>query len=274
MFNNLKIGVRLGIGFALTLALLLMIAALSYTNLKNLDNEIEDMVLDKFPKTVQANSIIESINAIAQQLRNAYIYSGDEQKRSLDAIGPERQKIIENLGKLEKSITSDKGKEILARVRAARAAYITDQDKFLALLKDNKREEIVTHMQTGLHASQTAYLKAVNDLIDFQTDLMSKSGKEAEQNANRAVFLVLLVSGIAVILGIGFAWFVTRSITRPIGEALNVTRRLSEGDLTLKIEDAGKDEIGQMLAAQQALIAKLSQVIGEVKTASDALSNA
>jgi len=77
MFNNLKIGVRLGIGFALTLALLLMIAALSYTNLKNLDNEIEDMVLDKFPKTVQANSIIESINAIAQQLRNAYIYSGD-----------------------------------------------------------------------------------------------------------------------------------------------------------------------------------------------------
>jgi methyl-accepting chemotaxis protein len=73
------------------------------------------MIEDKFPKTVQANNIIDAINSIARLLRNAYIYSGEEQKKALDAVGPQRQIITENLDKLEKTITSDKGKELLAK---------------------------------------------------------------------------------------------------------------------------------------------------------------
>jgi methyl-accepting chemotaxis protein len=59
-----------------------------------------------------------------------------------------------------------------------------------------------------------------------------------------------------------------------VSEALNVTQRLADGDLTVRIDDVSKDEIGQMLAAQQNLIAKLNQIIGEVKGAADALANA
>ena len=42
----------------------------------------------------------------------------------------------------------------------------------------------------------------------------------------------------------------------------------------MTIDDISKDEIGQMLSAQQGLIAKLNQIIGEVVSAADALSNA
>jgi methyl-accepting chemotaxis protein len=70
------------------------------------------------------------------------------------------------------------------------------------------------------------------------------------------------------------AWFVTRGITRPVTEALDVTQRMADGDLTIRIDSAGKDEIGQMLAAQQNLIARLNQIIGDVKGAADNLSNA
>ncbi len=119
MLNNLKIGLRLGIGFAITLVLLITIATVSYIRVGTLNTEIEGMIDDKFPKTVQANNVIDAINSIARLLRNAYIYTGDEQKKALDAIGPQRQIITENLDKLEKTITSDKGKEILGRVKAA-----------------------------------------------------------------------------------------------------------------------------------------------------------
>ena len=68
MFNNLKLGVRLGIGFAITLALLLVIAITSYTRLGALNDEIENMVNDKFPKTVISNDVIDAINTIARQL--------------------------------------------------------------------------------------------------------------------------------------------------------------------------------------------------------------
>ena len=42
----------------------------------------------------------------------------------------------------------------------------------------------------------------------------------------------------------------------------------------MTIADVSKDEIGQMLSAQQGLIGKLNQIIGEVKGAADALANA
>ena len=146
MLKNLRIGLRLGIGFGVTLLLLISISVIGVMRISALNDEINTLVQNQFPKTVQANAITESIHNIARHMRNAYIYSGAEQQKSLDAIAPERAVITENVGKLEKSITSDKGKELLEKLRTARAAYVVEQDKFLDLLKANKRDEIVVLM--------------------------------------------------------------------------------------------------------------------------------
>ena len=70
MFKNLKIGVRLGLGFGLVVLLLVVISTLGYTRLVMLNGEIDEMVNDKFVKTVQANDIIEAydVQKIAQEL--------------------------------------------------------------------------------------------------------------------------------------------------------------------------------------------------------------
>jgi methyl-accepting chemotaxis protein len=274
MLNNLKIGVRLGIGFAVTLALLITIAVVSYTRLAALNDNIELMVNDRFPKTVQANDMIDAVNNIARLLRNAYIYSGAEQQKALDGIAPQRKVISENLEKLEKTIKSDKGREILKQIGTARAAYVASQDKFLEFLKADKKAEIVALMQGDLRKTQADYMASINALIKFQTDAMNKAGKDADEMVAATEQLIVILGVIASLLTAVFGWFITRSITRPVNEALAVTQRLAEGDLTVTITDVSKDEIGQMLSAQQGLIGKLNQIIGEVKGAADALANA
>ena len=274
MFKNLKIGVRLGIGFALVAILLLVISTVSYLRVRQINTEIEDMVNDKFPKTVQANDIINAIDIVARQLRNGYIYSGEEQKKALDQIAEQRKSISENLEKLEKTIHSDKGKELLKTIESARAAYVGDQEKFLALLKDNKRDEIVVLMQQGLRKTQSDYLKAVNNLIDFQTELMQQSGKHADELANQTENLILSLSAAALLIAVVFAWFVTVSITRPVSQAADVAKELSEGNLTVTIDVDAKDETGMLLSSMSDMVGKLAHIIGEVNTASSALNNA
>ncbi|MCF8174091.1 MAG: HAMP domain-containing protein [Burkholderiaceae bacterium] len=129
-------------------------------------------------------------------------------------------------------------------------------------------------MQNSLRQTQTDYIASVVELIEFQTELMSEEGKAAADMATATERLIVILALIAALLTVLFGWFITRSITKPVSEALAVTRRLAEGDLTVTIDDASKDEIGQMLSAQQVLIAKLNQIIGEVKSAASALSNA
>jgi methyl-accepting chemotaxis protein len=274
MFNNLKIGVRLGIGFAVTLALLITIAVISYTRLAALNGEINGLVKEDFPKTVQANDMIDAINTIARRLRNAYIFTGAESQKEIDAIPEQRKIITDRIEKLEKTITSEKGKEVLKRLTTARPLYVAQQDRFLELLKAEKRADIVVLMQGELRKTQTEYVDAINKLVDFQTERVEIAGKEADEMATAAERLIIILGVIAVLLTALFGWFVTRSITKPVGEALQVTQRLADGDLTVQIEDISKDEIGQMLGAQQGLIFKLNQIIGEVKGAADALSNA
>ena len=58
MLNNLKIGIRLGIGFATTLLLLIAIAVVGVTRISVLNAEVEGLVNDKFPKTILALSLI------------------------------------------------------------------------------------------------------------------------------------------------------------------------------------------------------------------------
>ena len=275
MFKNLKIGVRLGIGFGFVLILLSIISALAYTRLSMLNAEIDNMVKDKFVKTVQANDIIDAIQAIGRFQRNALLVKGDaEIIKELDRVPGDRKKIGDALEKLTATIHSDDGKAVLKRMMESRGAYVPLQEKFDQLLRSGKRDEATEVLMGDLRKVFNEYLKNVNDLIDFQTKLMEKTGKEADIAADNAKNLILILAVSSLILAIGFAWWVTASITRPVNEALNAANRLAEGDLTVKLEADSKDEVGLLMTAMQNMIGKLTQIIGEVRTAADNLTNA
>ncbi|AXS79356.1 methyl-accepting chemotaxis protein [Dechloromonas sp. HYN0024] len=275
MFKNLKIGVRLAIGFGFVLALLTAIATISYTRLGALNESVNDMVSDKFPKTVIANDIIGHINTVARALRNAALLKNpDDIAKELERIADSRKKVGEGFAKLDKSITSDDGKKALAKAIEARQAYLVDQTRFLELLNGGKRDDAVEILVTKLRKSQGAYIAAVSDLITFQSALMEKGGKAAEDMATSAKQLMLAMAASAIIIALLFAWWVTISITRPINEAVKAATALSEGDLTVKLESDSKDEVGHLMNAMQNMIGKLTQIIGEVRTAADNLTNA
>lgn len=99
-------------------------------------------------------------------------------------------------------------------------------------------------------------------------------GPRIQASNESAVIFVIIVSVIAAIVGIFLAFIITRAITRPIGEAVGVANQLAEGDLTAKIEASGKDETAQLLTAMKNMVAKLSQIIGEVRGAANNLSSA
>lgn len=213
MLSNLKIGVRLGIGFAATLTLLIVIAFISVSRINTLNTDIQMMTEDRFPKTVQANNIIRAINVIARSLRNAYILPGAEQQKAIEAIGPQRKIITENIEKLEATVRSEQGKRLLAKIKEARVAYVAQQDKFLDLLKADKRAEIQSLLTGDLRTTQTAYIAAIDDLITFQREAMEKAGANAKQTAAETISLLQMLGVAAAILTILFGWFITRSVT-------------------------------------------------------------
>lgn len=274
MFKNLRIGTRLAGGFGLVVLLLVAVAGLGISRMSHLNSEIELLVNDRFPKTVWANDIIDSVNTIARAMRNALLVKPEDAVKELDRIPEQRKMIAERLEKLEATIHSEKGIEKLKKVKEARAVYVAEQDKFLELIKSGKRQEAIDFLLTTVRKDQASYIQTVNDLIVFQSELMSQSGKDAMESYENARTLMLILAAVAALLAVAIGFMVTRSITVPLNEAVGVANKLAEGDLTTKVEANSKDETGMLLSAMKNMVEKLSEIIGDVRGAADNLSSA
>jgi methyl-accepting chemotaxis protein len=98
VFKNLGIGTRLGVGFAIVLLLMVVQAVISYSRMATLQYEIDDMVRDKFPKTVWANDIVDNVNVIARALRNVLLLKNPEAaSKELDRVIEARRNVNERL---------------------------------------------------------------------------------------------------------------------------------------------------------------------------------
>ena len=275
MFKNMKIGMRLGLGFGLVVLLMVVIALIGITRLGNLNSSIDDLVGDKYPKTVLANGIASQVNVIARSIRDMLLLKDaaeieTQHNRILDA----RKQINENVAKLEATTKSEKGTALMKAIADARPTFIASQDDFFKLISAGRHDDAATLALGRLSKEQSGYFEAVKNLIDFQQQLMDDSGKQAGDNYAAARTLMVLLAAIAFLLAAGIAFWVTRSITKPINEAVVVANALAEGDLTAKIEVNSTDETGMLLAAMQNMVGKLSQIITEVRGAADNLSSA
>ena len=97
---------------------------------------------------------------------------------------------------------------------------------------------------------------------------------DVDAEFRKIALIIAAVIGGAMVLLLAFAVLITRSITRPIGKAVEAAERLADGDLTVKIKSDSKDEVGMLMNAMQNMIGTLTQIIGEVRTAADNLTNA
>jgi methyl-accepting chemotaxis protein len=275
MFSNMKIGVRLGLGFGLVAILMMVIAVIGITRLASLNENMGRMTNDRYPKTVLVHDIIDNVNVIAQAIRNILLV-GDpaEVRKEQGRVEEARKVIVERFASLQETVHSEEGKKVLAEAMAARAKYVSAQDTLIKLLNEERRDEAKAYLLTEVHHVQHAYFAALSGLIGFQGAQMEKAAKEAAEQYDAARLLILALGGFALLVAAAVGFWVTRSITGPINQAVGVANALAEGDLSAKIEVTGKDETGMLLAAMQTMVGKLSQIISEVRGASDNLSSA
>jgi methyl-accepting chemotaxis protein len=278
MFTNMKLGVRLGLGFAVVLLLMLVLAVVSYTRFSALNTAVETVVDDYFPKTVMANEAVDQINITARAIRNAMLVkTPEEAQKELDRLMDARKKTGEIFDKLDKLITSPEGRKVFDKVTETRRIAVADQNQVLELFKAGKRDEAIEVLVNKVRVSQGAYLKAVDDLIVFQSDLMTKAGAEADDLAEGGQRLILILGGVAALLGVLIAWLIIRSVLKQLGGepdyARDMVTRIAEGDLTVKIETQAKDNSSLLFAMKQ-MTERLTQVVTDVNGGAQALASA
>ena len=274
MLINLSIRTRLLAGFGIVMFLSALLAFIALFSIRTINGDIDRIVNDRWPKTVQANNIIDNINVIARALRNAIILEDDQLvQQELDRI-PEAIRIVtDNIDKLEKTVSSDKGKQLLNELKGKRVAYRDDLTKAMQLIKEGKKKEAGLYLVHTLRKTQSAYFVATAELIKYQSQLMDESGKDAASKARQAQKLILALILLAMVFSVGVSLFVVRSISGALSEGVDVANRLATGDLTASVTIRSTDEIGTLMTAMDNMVKSLRLLIGKIKYAADNMAS-
>ena len=273
--KNLNIGSRLGVGFAVVL---LLLAALTITALvrmqtaSDLTYRLINTSIKNQRMVAEWSKIIElnSVRGVASfEIPDPVVRAKIEQDLKVDA---ERSSKLQD--DIIASLRNPAVIEQFKVVRKVRTDYVTTRARAFKMKADGDVAGAKEVFDKEVTPITTAYLAEVKHFAGMQIKAADGVGASIiEAYSSTRIFLITM-GVLAVLMGIGFAWWITRSITGPIRDAVKVAETVAAGDLSSVITVQGRDETGQLMHALKTMNDSLVGIVGQVRSGTDTIATA
>ncbi|MGX4640453.1 methyl-accepting chemotaxis protein [Massilia sp. SYSU DXS3249] len=274
-FNHLNIGKRLAIGFALTLATAILIAAVGIARVNSGAASTAQVLAEPLAKERMITEWYMQIFAAVR--RTAAIV-----KSSDDALGPYFKDDAAQTGKrsselmkqIEPLITAGEEKALFDRITEQRKAYSSARDEAVKAKAEGNQELATRILDERFTPSAKAYQELVQQLVAMQHASIAATARAMGEQADDSETLIGTLALFSVLLGALSSWLLTRGIVRPIREAVQLAETVASGDLTRRIDATSRDETGALLRALRHMNDSLVRIVTEVRGGTDTIAGA
>ncbi|MDN2701970.1 methyl-accepting chemotaxis protein [Janthinobacterium sp. SUN100] len=273
--KNLKIGVRLGGGFAAVLFLLTSLTVVGIVQMQSASKETDALVNVKVRNERLIAEWTKVIEVNAARTAAAWKVSDPEHQKQFEqemAVSSARATEIQNdIGKSE--LNTDE-QALYQEVLSTRKAY-TEVRKNVFKAKNAGDLELGKRLYEGdMAVKRDIYLASLKKLELLEAKLLDETAAQIRSRYENGRMLLISLGVVAILLGIACAYWITRSITRPITRAVEVAEAVSAGDLTSHIVVESRDETGQLMHALKNMNDKLVSIVGQVRAGTESISTA
>ncbi len=269
MLGNMKIGIRLGLGFGLVLLLLIVLGLMGISGMGKINASLERIIKVNYTKIKLANDVNTKVSTLVEDIELMLVRDEAgrvESKQNIDKLRVEYKELMDKLEKLE---ATDKGKQLIEAAKTSLANARKANNEVIELSLANKTAEAATLFNKEAFPLDVKIKEAFKTIVQYQEERMDFRHGEAIKQFNSSQITSYAIIGGAVFIGILISFFITRSITRPLSEGVAVANALAAGDLTVSVESKSSDETGQLMAAIRNMVDKLRSVVGDVMSAAD-----
>jgi methyl-accepting chemotaxis protein len=226
----------------------------------------EEVINDRVPKVASINEIKADVTLIADALRNMIIMSDTADiKKEAARIEVARKQIGERFTKLDAQLTNADARTLLNTVSQTRTAYEPLQAETMELAIGGQTFEAKAFLLDKVRPAQKTYFDALDGLLKYQNGQMQQSASATHEATSGMVYVIGLTVVVALAVGVLMALWIVRSITGPINLAVDVSRAVAAGDLSVQFDTSGKNEISQLLLALKDMQTGLISVVAEVR---------
>ena len=291
--SQLKIAQRLGLGFGSVMVLLVALTGVALDSLNGAKADMAAAVTlerraamtDEWVASTRLN-----INRVMALAKSGNLPAVEAYFKPQIAETTER---INGLQKaLEAEIESERGKALLKDIGERRKEYIAARKAYFEALKaeappapaanpapgapapvanTSSGAQADEMLQASLLPAAERYIGAMVGLQKFEHEQVDQAVKDASLVTDREALILLGLAAAALLLGVVVAWRITRSVTAPLHEAVNIARTVAAGDLSLSVQTQRRDELGDLLKALGEMKEALVKTVSQVRSASDSI---
>ncbi|MGB0898896.1 MAG: methyl-accepting chemotaxis protein [Psychrobium sp.] len=262
-FSNMRISQRLGLSFIAILLLLVLIATMALTQMNKQSAMAKAFVTDDVVKFVDISAIkshaqrsallLLQILPTEERSDRINLYKDmDEENRKLDSA-------IKKVSESFNETTPIQFTTLLARQKSYNENFIETVEYV-----EFDSETALSHYQESTKPALEALLMSISDYLESERMRMFKHQETNAAASDDIQNMVVVISVIALLLGIALAIGVSRSIVAPLNSTVKLARKIAQGNLQqVSIEQRG-DEVGDLVGAIEEMRANLAQLISSI----------
>ena len=274
--KNMKVGVRLGAAFSLVILLLIIVSATAVIKINNINSAIESIVSDRYIKVRLAFDVRDGVNEQIKYLRGMVVDTTRPQfnEKRFGQLDNATRKTNDAIAKIVQLQSTAVGQKKIKVVQDLAQKFEESKSQLTDLIRSGNADAAAELALRTITPVQNTFLDTVTKFADSQSSQLVAEGAVANAEGETAIHVTLIFSALAVVAAILLGFFLTRSIVRPLREAVTIAENVAAGDLRTVIHVSSTDETGQLMQALQNMNENLLRIVTEVRSGTDLIHTA
>jgi methyl-accepting chemotaxis protein len=273
--RKIRIGTRLTLGTSVLVAFLAAVGWLGMRGMSAMDELSSHIVDELWVRAQAAHSLADAAMEISR--------AGDETVLARDAAGVRaardrmekfRREADEAIARFDAIARDDATRRSMAEAKRLLDEVNPRFARIGQLLDAGDHDGAFRAMEKDLDPVLDRLETVCDEVTEASARAVEQAAKEQHEAYRSRRTVTTALVALAIALAIAFAIPLVRSITVPLGGAVDLAERIARGDLRATFAPAGDDEIAKLQVAMRSMTEKLGQIIGEVRAGADALAGA
>jgi len=270
MFANMKVATRLSIAFGLVVLLLITVATVTMRRMAVINEDMRNITEVNNAEVSHATALRAAAFQMSISARNMMLNKDEAVlKRENEVIAGKFKDFDRDLEALSQVFASDPGTTVtennfMAKIKSLWQGVQPVVQEEASLCLAGKQQEALTLSMSERAQNNAAMRQTLAEVVEFEQKLSTEQAANARQDYQSTRTLVLTLNVVAVLLAIGAAFLVTRSLQKQLGGepayAAELLQRVADGDLDVNVA-VKKDDTTSMLHSVHNMVARLKQVI-------------
>jgi methyl-accepting chemotaxis protein len=245
--DDMKIGKKLIGGFVIVLLIMAVIATYAYVSANDSASRAKSMYEDRVLPIDQLGAVDGDFQQMRAELYR-YAYIPSSRTAGVTTIQNLKDDIKTQMDAYRSTYLLPEEKTSLATFDTNYAVFLTEYDKTIKAADSNDQQTVDAQLAAGspLITARSNAVTAYRDLKKINVDEAARLQKVTTDSAAAGSIYLAVLSVAGILIGIGIALYMAKSITGPIEQVANNLKELSKGHLSVRLKLDRKDEIGDM----------------------------